>query len=134
MERTECDYLKKKFFFSCGPLLRTLLNFLEYCFCFMVWYTGHEACGILPPRQGSNPHLQLWKVKSWPLDCLGSPHDYLLIILDFLPPAYNRIISSIQFSRLVMSDSLRPHESQHPRPPCPSPTPGFHSDSRPSSQ
>ena len=34
----------------------------------------------------------------------------------------------------VMSDSLRPHESQHARPPCPSPTPGVHSDSGPSSQ
>ena len=33
-----------------------------------------------------------------------------------------------------MSDSLRPHESQHARPPCPSPTPGVHSDSHPSSQ
>ena len=38
-----------------------------------------------------------------------------------------------QFSRSVMSDSLQPHESQHARPPCPSPTPGVHSDSRPSS-
>ena len=43
-------------------------------------------------------------------------------------------LSSVQFSRLVVSDSLRPHESQHARPPCPSPTPGVHSDSRPSSQ
>ena len=33
-----------------------------------------------------------------------------------------------------MSDSLRPHESQHARPPCPSPTPRVHPDSRPSSQ
>ena len=41
--------------------------------------------------------------------------------------------SSIQFSRSVVSDSLRPHESQHARPPCPSPTPGVHSDSCPSS-
>ena len=32
------------------------------------------------------------------------------------------IISSVQFSRSVVSDSLRPHESQHTRPPCPSPT------------
>ena len=37
--------------------------------------------------------------------------------------------SSVQFSRPVMSDSLRPHESQHARPPCPLPTPGVHSDS-----
>ena len=33
---------------------------------------------------------------------------------------------SDQISRLVMSNSLRPHESQHARPPCPSPTPGVH--------
>ena len=42
--------------------------------------------------------------------------------------------SSVQFSHSVMSDSLRPHESQHPRPPCPSPTPGVYSNSCPSSQ
>ena len=38
---------------------------------------------------------------------------------------------SVQFSRTVVSDSLRPHESQHARPSCPSPTPGVHSDSCP---
>ena len=42
--------------------------------------------------------------------------------------------SSVQFICSVVSDSLRPHESQHARPPCPSPTPGVNSDSRPSSQ
>ena len=41
---------------------------------------------------------------------------------------------SVQFSCSVVSDSLQPHESQHARPPCPSPTPGVHSDSCPSSQ
>ena len=41
---------------------------------------------------------------------------------------------SVQFSRSVVSDSLRPHESQHARPPCPSPSPGVHSDSCPLSQ
>ena len=40
----------------------------------------------------------------------------------------------IQFSHSVVSDSLQPHKSQHARPPCPSPTPGVHSDSRPLSQ
>ena len=42
--------------------------------------------------------------------------------------------NSVQFSRSVVSDSLRPHESQHARPPCPSPAPGVHPDSRPSSR
>ena len=37
------------------------------------------------------------------------------------------LISSVQFSRSVVSNSLRPHELQHARPPCPSPTPGVHS-------
>ena len=41
---------------------------------------------------------------------------------------------SVQFSHSVVSYSLQPHESQHSRPPCPSPTPGVHSDSGPSSQ
>ena len=43
-------------------------------------------------------------------------------------------ISSVQFSWSVMSDSLRPHELQYTRPPCPSPTPGVHSNSCPLSQ
>ena len=40
---------------------------------------------------------------------------------------------SVQFSRSGVSGSWRPHESQHTRPPCPSPSPGVHSDSRLSS-
>ena len=46
---------------------------------------------------------------------------------------YWHSIQFSQFSRSVVSDSLRPHESQHARPPCPSPTPRVHSNSRPSS-
>ena len=44
------------------------------------------------------------------------------------------LLDTVQFSCSVISDSLRPHESQHGRPPCPSPAPGIHSDSRPLSQ
>ena len=44
---------------------------------------------------------------------------------------YNRIL---QFSRSIVSASLRPHELQHTRPPCPSPTPGLHPNPRPLSQ
>ena len=51
-------------------------------------------------------------------------------------PCYNVDLyrTSVQVSHSVMSDSLRPHESQHARPPCPSPTPRVHPDPRPSSQ
>jgi len=43
-------------------------------------------------------------------------------------------LSSVQFSCSVVSNSLRPHESQHTRPPCPSPTPRVHPNPCPSSQ
>ena len=46
----------------------------------------------------------------------------------FLTPS----VSSVQFSHSVVSESLQPHESQHTRPPCPSPTPGVYSNPRPS--
>ena len=44
------------------------------------------------------------------------------------------LLSSVQFSCSVVSDSLQPHELQHARPHCPSPTPGVHSNSYPSGQ
>ena len=45
-----------------------------------------------------------------------------------------RLFSSVPFSHSVVSNSLRPHEPQHTRPPCPSPTPRVHSDSCPLSR
>ena len=62
---------------------------------------------------------------------LFNSFDHLEIELSFF--VVNQIRSD-QISHSVVSDSLRPHESQHARPPCPSPTPRVHSDSRPLSQ
>ena len=64
---------------------------------------------------------QIWKTQQWPQDWKGQF-------------SFQSQRSSVQFSSSVVSDSLRPHESQHARPPCPSPTPGVHSDSHPSCQ
>ena len=44
----------------------------------------------------------------------------------------SKITADDDFSRSVLSNSLRPHELQHARPPCPSPAPGVHSNSCPS--
>ena len=87
--------------------------------------------------------------RSWPFYTLYIIHvspDRQSLVRDFLS-LLMRIIelhcglgfsflqfSSVQFSRSVMSDCLRPHESQHTRPPCPSPTPGVYSNSCPSSR
>jgi len=51
-----------------------------------------------------------------------------------IPVVYAQTFSSVQFSRSVMSNSLRPHGLQHTRPPCPSPTPRVYSNSCPLSQ
>ena len=52
--------------------------------------------------------------------------------ISFSFPVY--LFSSVQFSCSVMSNSLWPHELQHVRPPCPSPTPGVYPNPCPSSQ
>ena len=70
-----------------------------------------------------------------PLSCL--PLQVISLSFHICIPScrdYCSCFSSVQFSRSVVSDSLRPHESQRARPPCPSPTPGVHSELRPSSQ
>ena len=61
---------------------------------------------------------------------LGLDSDTCYVILDESLDYF----SSVQFSRSVVSDSFRPHESQHTRPPCTSPFPGVHSNSRLSSR
>ena len=64
--------------------------------------------------------------------CLHYPS--ILVFFHFCLGSFDILtVSSVQFSCSVVSDSLRPHELQHARPPCPSPTPGVHSDSRSSS-
>ena len=91
----------------------------------VIWCWGAYSACLLPMECWG------WKVISqfyyWLKIKIGSIFHSSLKI-------YGLCISSVQFSRSVVSDSLRPHELQHARPPCPSPTPGVHSDSRPMSQ
>ena len=71
------------------------------------------------------------------LEAQGLITEALEDLLFYLPQIGLKNINifwSDQISGSVVSNSLRPHESQHARPPCPSQTPGVHSDSHPSSQ
>ena len=47
-------------------------------------------------------------------------------LVQLIQPSFYNVWISVQFSRSVVPNSLRPHEPQHARPPCPSPTPGVH--------
>ena len=44
-----------RFFLTWTIFLKSLLNFLQYYFCFMFWFFGHEACGTFAPRPGIEP-------------------------------------------------------------------------------
>ena len=104
----------------------------------MFWFFGCEACRILALRPGIKPaslalegevlttgppgkSLQ-WIFKSWKIG-------RTTVVLINCFNNWSIVISSVQFSLSVMSDSLRPHE--HARPPCPSATPGVHPNPRP---
>ena len=52
------DYFLKVFieFIGRSPGGSDSLSLLQHCFCFRFWFFGHEACGILVPDEGSNPH------------------------------------------------------------------------------
>ena len=82
---------------------------MHYFFCLHC-----KACGILVFQPGIEPVLSALGLQSL--------------------NHWTSKFSSVKFSHSVMSDSLHPHESQHARPPCPSPTPGVHSDPHPSDQ
>ena len=93
-----------------------------------------------------NPYLLI--PINWLLSCLlkgTRPNSFSVIRISMYSMFTNLLLSYIlkecmfwiylvQFSHSVMSNSLQPHESQHARPPCPSPTPGVHSNSCPSSR
>ena len=55
---------EEAFFGGCGSFLKSLLNLLQYRFCFRFWFFGCETCGIIAPNQGSNLHPLHGKVKS----------------------------------------------------------------------
>ena len=104
-----------------------------------VWQQGvqgeSKGCSPSQPLPLVALHLQLWQL----LHLLYGPTFYDPI--SFTGPPWLQLqsgdlrpFSSVHFSRSVVSDSLRPHESQHTRPPCPSPTPGIYSNSCPSSR
>ena len=89
-----------------------------------------SSCHPLPsclqyfPASGSFPISGIF-----PLGCqsIGASASVLPVNIQDLFP-----FSSVQFSHSVVADSLRPHESQHATPPCPSPTPRIYPNSRPS--
>ena len=74
--------------------------------------------------QGSNPHLMYWQADSLSLCYLGSLIFDTVKLKSIICFLFVLVYLSVQFSHSVVCDSLWPHELQHVRPLCPSPTPG----------
>ena len=120
----------------------------------------NTGVGCMPSSRGSSEprdqthifYLLNWQAGSLPLAPPGKPNRIIneltsgygynflfsnnanMVLLAIIVRYNSFSVSSVQFSRSVVSNSLRPHELQHARPPCPSPTPGVHSNSCPSSR
>ena len=115
------------------------------------WNSPGQSTGVgsLSSLQGIFPTHWHCRWILYQLSHKGSPLslwllNFYLLFTYFQPPTlscrvcptYSNSVqfSSVQFSHSIVSDSLQLHESQHTRPPCPSPSPGVHSDSRPLSR
>ena len=97
-----------------------------------VWDPWHNLPSFHLLRAGDYP----WSV-AFPVQIIATflrLSGQLIHLLDSGSCLTLYLISSVQFNRSVVSDSLRPHESHHARPPCPSPTLGVHPSSCGSSQ
>ena len=82
------------FFFWHGPFLKSLLNLLQHCFCFMFWFFDGKACRILTPQPGIKLNPLHWKVKSSPLDHQGGP--CFLCMYVRIPSAQVKSLSRVQ--------------------------------------
>ena len=133
-------WLEKGTFWNSGTFYKCTISLVQFSRSVVSdsfatqWTTAHQA-SLSITNSWSLPKLM--SIES----VMPSNHVILCRPLLLLPSVFPRIRvfsnesalcnSSVQFSHSVVSDSLRLHESQHARPPCLSPTPGVHSDSRP---
>ena len=131
-DRNSINYQNIIFFVLFYFILYFILFILHIHFIFHHFILSHVSIIFLPIRFTlgliSKVVLQYWfEFSSFPVFIIRTP-------ITQVPQNYSASFSSVQFSRSVVSDSLWPHEPKHVRPPCPSPTPGVHLDSHPSSQ
>ena len=100
-------------------------------------YVGQYSCGFVNHCCSVIQRcLTLWPLHQWSHPAISSSDSLFSFCPQSLPasgsfPMWITQFSSFHFGCSVMSDSLQPHESQHTRRPCPSPTPGVHSNSCP---
>ena len=107
-------------------------------------WCSHCGNGMVFPQKKNKNRIKIWSItstsghlpegnKNTILKRYMHHHVHCSIIYNIQEAWKQPQLSSVQFSHSVVSNSLRPHEWQHARPPCPSQTPGIYSNSCPSS-
>ena len=82
-------------FFWCGPFFfKSLLNFLQYCFCFMFWFFGGEACGILASQPRIKPILPALEDEVLPTGPPGKSLPQIFISWGQLAQDYGSLVRS----------------------------------------
>ena len=92
------------FFFWCGPFLKFLLNVLQYCICFVLFFFGHKACGILVAQPRIKPaHPAVEGEVGLP----GKPHGFwfLFTYLEFAMRLWTNLLIFLNFSFII--DKMR---------------------------
>jgi len=102
---------------------KILYKLFFFFYCCQVTSVISDSCDAMDGSQPGSPVPGILQART--LEWVARRRNY------FYYSALNSILNLVQFSCSVMSDSLRPHESQRARPPCPSPTPRVYSDSCP---
>ena len=109
-------------------------------FVCLIFYSLHSCHSWERPSLTLLPKMeptQFWVYLPYVIflcEKLTSSYIYVSVCIDvYFLYLYINCLSSVQFSHSIISNSLRPHELQHPRPSYPSPTPGVYSNSCPSS-
>ena len=114
-------------------LSRLVITFLPMSKRLLISWLQSPSAVILEPKKNKVWHCFHCFPIYFPWSDGTRCHDLSFLIFKYKKGKTIVLWVSVQFSCSVVSDSLGPHELQHARLPCPSPTPGVYSNSCPSS-
>ena len=92
--------------------LKSLLNLLQYCFCFMFWFLGHKAYGFLAPRTGIEPAppalegkvLNHWTAREVPVFAFLEPLSFVEVDIVAWDPYYAALLLHLWLLGYSLSD------------------------------
>ena len=100
-------------FCCCGSFLKSLLNLLQYCFCFMFWCFGHQARRILAPPPGMEPTRPALKSGVSTTDHQGSPCMYFQNLCFYLTLCLSMSVNMLHETSFLLSHYFKAEMATH---------------------